>query len=104
MIITIQAPMKEEHAAETEAAVRRMVAALEREQPAGVRYASLKLADGATFLALVEFEDAESNPLLALPEYQELLAKLEAWRAAPPEVSPATVVGSYRLLADAVTA
>ena len=104
MIITIQAPMKEEHADESEAAVRRMVAALEREQPEGVRYASLKLADGVTFLALVELEDAEHNPLFALPEYQELLAKLEEWRAGPPEVSPATVVGSYRLLAETVTA
>jgi hypothetical protein len=104
MIITIQAPMKEEHMAETEAAVQRMVAALQREQPEGVRYASLKLVDAATFLALVEIEDPDNNPLFALPEYQELLAKLEEWRAAPPAASPATVVGSYRLLADAVTA
>jgi hypothetical protein len=104
MMITIQAQMKEEHAAETEAVVQRVIAALERDQPAGVRYASLRLADGVTYLALVELEDADDNPLLSLPEYQELVAKLPEWHAAPPQAGPATVVGSYRLLADAVTA
>jgi hypothetical protein len=103
-VITIQAKMKEEHAADVDAAVRRMLAALEREQPDGVGYASLLLADGVTYLALLEVEDVDNNPLFALPEYQELVAKLPGWHDGPPQVAPATIVGSYRLLADAVTA
>ena len=103
-VLTVRAKVKEEHVAEAEAAVRRMFAAIEREGLEGLRYASVKLEDGVTFLALLEVEDGVENPLLGLPEAQEFYAKLPAWYAEQPEVGPGTVIGSYRLFSEAVTA
>jgi hypothetical protein len=103
-VVTVRATLKEEHVADAEAAVKRMFAAIEREQLEGIRYASIKLDDGVTFLALLEIEDGAENPLPGLPEAQEFYAGLPGWYAEPPAVSPGTVVGTYRFFSDAVTA
>jgi hypothetical protein len=103
-VITVRAKVKEEHVADAEAAVKRMFAAIEREGLEGIRYASIKLADGQTFLALLEVEDGVENPLPGLPEAQEFYASLPGWYAEPPEVGPGTPVGSYRLFSESVTA
>ena len=103
-VLTVRAKLKEEHVADAEAAVKRMFAAIERERLEGIRYASVKLADGVTFLALLEIEDGVDNPLPGLPEAQEFYASLPDWYAESPEVGPGTVVGSYRFFSDAVTA
>ena len=81
-----------------------MFAAIEREQLEGIRYASVKLEDGVTFLAVLEIEDGVENPLPALPEAQSSTAASRGGYAEPPEVGPGTVIGSYRLFSDAVTA
>ncbi|MEZ0291104.1 MAG: hypothetical protein ACAH82_01115 [Solirubrobacteraceae bacterium] len=52
-VLTVRATLKEEHVAEAEAAVKRMFAAIEREGLEGIRYASVKLGDGVTLLALL---------------------------------------------------
>jgi hypothetical protein len=103
-ILTVRAKVKEEHVTEAEAAVKRMFAAIEREGLEGIRYASIKLADGVTFLALLEVEEGVENPLAGLPEAQEFYERLPGWYAEPPDVGPGTLVGSYRLFSDAVTA
>jgi hypothetical protein len=103
-VLTVRAKVKEAHVAEAEAAVRRMFAAIEREQLEGIRYASIKLADGVTFLALLEVEEGVENPLPGLPEAREFYERLPGWYAEPPEVGPGTLVGSYRLFSEAVTA
>jgi hypothetical protein len=103
-ITTVRAKVKTEHVAEAEAAVKRMFAAIEREGLEGIRYASVKLEDGVTFLAMLELEDGVENPLFGLAEAQEFYASLPGWYAEPPEVGPGTVIGSYRLFSDAVTA
>ncbi len=103
-VITVRATLKEEHVADAEAAVKRMFAAIEREQLEGIRYASIKLQDGVTFLALLELEDGVENPLPGLPEAQEFYARLPEWYAEPPEVGPGTPIGTYRFFSDAVVA
>jgi hypothetical protein len=103
-VTTVRATLKEEHVAEAEAAVRRMFAAIEREGIEGIRYASVKLQDGVTFLAVLELEDGVDNPLHSLPEATEFYERLPEWYADPPEVGPGTVIGSYRLFSDAVRA
>jgi len=103
-VLTVRAKMKEEHVDEAVAAVQRMFAAIEREGLEGIRYASMRLEDGLTFLALLEVEDGVENPLPALPEAQEFYASLPGWYAEEPEVGPGTVIGSYRLFSEAVTA
>ena len=103
-VLTVRAKLKEEHVADAEAAVKRMFAAIERERLEGIRYASVKLQDGVTFLALLELEDGVENPLPGLPEAQEFYDRLPGWYAEPPDVGPGKLVGSYRLFSDAVTA
>src|SRR5215471_15372149 len=46
-----------------EKAGREMFTAIEAAQPQGVRYASCKLADGETYMILLELNDNENNPL-----------------------------------------
>ena len=103
-LLTVRAKMKEEHVAEAEAAVKRMFAAIERERLEGIHYASIRLQDGVTFLALLEVEDGVENPLPGLPEAQEFYERLPEWYAEPPEVGPGTVIGSYALFSESVTA
>jgi hypothetical protein len=85
-VLTVRAKLKEEHVADAEAAVKRMLAAIERERLEGIRYASVKLEDGVTFLALLEVEDGVENPLPGLPEAQEFYDSLPGWYAEPPDV------------------
>ena len=103
-VLTVRAKLKEEHVTDAEAAVKRMFAAIERERLEGIRYASVKLEDGVTFVAMLEIEDGVGNPLPGLPEAREFYEHLPGWYAEPPDVVPGTVVGSYRLFSEAVTA
>jgi len=64
------AQVKEEHVSDAEAAAKRMFAAIEREGLEGIRYASIKLDDGVTFVAVLELEDGIENPIPALPSPQ----------------------------------
>lgn len=96
-VTIIRAKVKEEHVDEAEAATQKMFAAVSQAQPEGVRYASLKLPDGVTFVALVEVAEGVENPLPAIPEWREFGENLNAWRVEDPSVEQAEVVGSYRL-------
>jgi hypothetical protein len=69
----------------------------EKVQPAGVRYASFRLSDGVTLVALLELENGSDNLLFALPAYAELLENLKRWQPEPSTVEQMTVIGSYRV-------
>jgi hypothetical protein len=72
-------------------------AAIEQARPSGVRYASSRLGDGVTFVALLELEDGVDNPLPALPAFVKFQQDLKQWTEGPPTAEQMTVVGSYRL-------
>ncbi|TWF75548.1 hypothetical protein FHX44_111432 [Pseudonocardia hierapolitana] len=78
-----------------EAAIETMVAAIHRERPPGTRFSSWKLADGVTFLNVLELEDGVDNPLLGIPECRAYQKELARWVAEPPRPQPVTVVGAY---------
>jgi hypothetical protein len=92
-----QAKIKAEGVADVQAATEKMFAAINAAQPEGIRYASLLLADGETFLAVVQLDEGVENPILGFPEFRELQELVEASRATPNSVQASTVVGSYRL-------
>jgi hypothetical protein len=97
-VLMVRSKVKEESVADAEAAVEKMFAAIEQAQPEGVHYASCKLADGVTFVALLQLDEGVENPLPALPEFREFVASLEDWRVdGPPIPEQLTVVGSYGL-------
>jgi len=93
----LRSTMHEENAADVQAALEKVFQALEQEQPAGVRYTSIRLGDDVTFVALLELENVEDNPMAALPAYAELLENLKQWQVGPPTVEQVTAIGSYRL-------
>ena len=93
----VRAKIKTGKTDEMEKATREMFAAIEAAQPHGVRYASCKLPDGETYVILLELDDNEDNPLLAIPAFNEVQDNVKNWIAEPPVVEQLTPIGSYRL-------
>jgi hypothetical protein len=93
----VRAKIKPDKIAEMEKASEEMFAAIEAAQPQGVRYASCKLPDGETYVILLELDDDEDNPLLAVPAFMEVQGNVKNWIAEPPAVEELTPIGSYRL-------
>jgi hypothetical protein len=96
-VLTVESKIKPDGVADVQAAVDRMLVALEAAQPEGLRYAALMRPDDETIVALRQLDDTAVNPLEDLPEYKALLEIIEPLRAAPPVVEMWTVNGSYRL-------
>jgi hypothetical protein len=96
-LLMVTSKVNQENAADLQAALEKLIRALEKAQPEGVRYAAAKLSDGVTFLGFLQMEPAQEHPLQTFPEYAELLEKLEPWRAEPATADHMTVLGSYRL-------
>jgi hypothetical protein len=95
-VMMVRAKIKEENVAETQAATEKIIKALGQAQP-DVHYAVTRLSDGVTVLAFLEIEPGQEHPLLAFPEYAEMLENLKQWYAEPPTVEHMTVIGSYQL-------
>ena len=95
-VMMVRAKVKPESVDEVEASAKKMFAAIDRAQPQGVRYASSRLPDGVTFVALLELE-RNDNPLPTLPEFRAFQESLRGWVTEPPTAESLTVVGSYRL-------
>jgi hypothetical protein len=95
-VLMVRSKIKAENVADVEEAARVMFAAIERAQPAGIRYASCRLSDGVTYVALLEIDDGVENPLPAVPEFRAFQENLKNWIAEPPAPDQVTVVGSYR--------
>jgi hypothetical protein len=92
-----QAKIKTEGVADVQTATEKMFAAIDAARPEGIRYASLLLGDGETFVAIVQVDDGVENPIPGFPEFRELQELVEGSRAAPTAAQALTVVGSYRL-------
>ena len=97
-VLMIRAKVQAAHVTDIETAVKRVFAALDREQPQGIRYLSCRLSDGLTYTILLELDEGVDNPLPALPEFRAFQEGLRQWIAEPPTSEPVTVIGSYRFL------
>jgi hypothetical protein len=86
-----------EKAEENQALIEKVFGALDAERPAGLRYASFRLADGVSFVHVASVEtDDGTNPLTATPAFSEFLREIGDRVEEGPQASAATVVGSYR--------
>lgn len=92
----LRTQVKAESADEVEAAVKTLFAALEEAKPQGVRYSSYRLADGVTYVVVLDVEDGIENPLPGVPAFLEFQAALKGWLVAPPVPEVLTVIGDYR--------
>jgi hypothetical protein len=61
-VLMVRSKVKAKSVAEVEAAITKVFSAIERARPAGVRYASSRLEDGVTFVALLELEGGSTTP------------------------------------------
>ena len=96
-VMMFRAKIKPEHVSDVESAVTTMFAALQAQQPQGVKYASSRASDGTTFIILLALENPSENPLPAIPEFQAFQSSMRGWLAEPTMPEPLTVVGSYNL-------
>ena len=92
---------KPESADENQRLVEDVYAELAKRDPGGMRYATLRLADGVTFIHIF-MTDSDETPntmgdIAAFVEFQRELAQRCVEQPAP---QAATVVGSYRLLSS----
>jgi hypothetical protein len=87
----------EADAADVESTIETMIAALHEARPSGTRFASCKLADGVTFLNVLELADGVPNPLPEIPECRAFQQQLPNWTVEPPTPQPVAVIGSYQL-------
>jgi hypothetical protein len=85
---------KEEAVAENIRLVEQVYAELHADQPAGLRYLTLRLDDGFTFVHM-SLSEGDDNPLFSTAAFTEFQRGLGERLVAPPESRRATIVGSY---------
>ena len=98
-VMMVRQKVKDGSVEEAEAAARELFATLNRLRPEGLRYASTRVVDGSTFVALVELADGIEDPRPAIPEYLRFLEQLKGWVDGPLVIERLDVVGSYNLFA-----
>lgn len=95
--VVVRYRAKPDRADENQALVEAVFAELNETDPGGVRYATLRLADG-TFVHVAD-SDVEPNPLGSVAAFarfqQDIGDRCEPGHG--PHVEEATVVGSYRV-------
>jgi hypothetical protein len=84
-------------AEENQRLVEKVFAGLAAEDPGGLRYATLRLADGVSFLHVVVQEN-DDNPLLRLAAFDEFQRGIAERCVEGPERTEVSVVGAYRML------
>jgi hypothetical protein len=90
---------KPESAEENAALVRAVFAELAAEQPGGLRYITLQLEDGVSFVHVVAV-DGDTNPLFSSEAFGRFTADIASRCEEGPITMDATVVGSYSLQID----
>lgn len=88
-----------EGAEENERLIRQVFHELSAERPEGLRYAAFRLDDGVSFLHVATL-DGDDNPLTSSAAFREFQSGLKERCVDPPAPTEATVIGSYRLLAE----
>jgi hypothetical protein len=95
-LMTIRTTVKPEHVDDVEREIGGFFAALQREQPDGIRYTSGRLANSTTYLTVLELDDGVENPLPQLPEFGQFQAHIRDWAAGPPTAEQLDVIATYR--------
>jgi hypothetical protein len=80
----------------TQHLIEQVFAELNAEDPGGIRYAAFRLADGVSFVHIA-LTDGHSNPLSSSKAFAAFQNGASERQVAPPVVSEAALVGSYRL-------
>jgi hypothetical protein len=93
--------VKPEFADENETLVARVFEQLNRDQPAGLRYASFRLEDGVSFVHVVSQDTGDGpSPLNAMPAFKAFTAGIRERCEEQPVTVAFKEVGSYRVFGD----
>jgi hypothetical protein len=89
-----------EGAATNEAKVHAVFDELRKARPAGLKYGTLRLADGVSFVHIAVMESPEvGDALTSLPAFKEFQKGLAARCVEAPAITELVAVDSYGLLA-----
>ena len=95
--VMVRYRVKPGRAAENEELVQAVYEDLHRTGPAGFRYATYQLDDGASFVHLAtETDDNAPSPLAGLEAFQRFVKDIAERCDDPPAVSTLREIGSYR--------
>jgi len=85
-----------QHAQRNAELIADVFAALQREQPQGVRYQVLRADDGLGFTHVATVEDGLAvHPLTSLPEFKAFAADIATRCEVQPQQTVSTVLGRY---------
>jgi hypothetical protein len=94
--VVVRYRVRPDRVEENERLVRAVYEELAGVQPEGLRYATVKLDDGVTFVHVAVHE--RDNPLPGLASFRAFSESIGERCDEPPVVSTAELVGSYRLM------
>jgi hypothetical protein len=98
--VMVRYRVKPERASENQEYVSKVFEQLEREKPAGIRYASFKLNDGVSFVHIASIERPdEANVLRELSAFKAFIAEIGARCDEPPLTVDLHEIGSYGFVA-----
>ncbi|MEZ4654532.1 MAG: hypothetical protein R3E12_13345 [Candidatus Eisenbacteria bacterium] len=98
--LMVRYKVRPDRAEENERLVRNVFAELDRSRPSGIRYATFRLDDGATFVHLASVEtDDGTNPLLALDAFKTFVETIKERCDDPPITFELEEIGSHRVFA-----
>jgi hypothetical protein len=103
--VMVRYKVRPDRVAENERLVRAVYDELHRTEPAGLRYATFRMADGVSFvhLSTTETEDGR-NPLTEVEAFARFQEGIGERCDEPPVVTELEAIGSYRVFgAEATT-
>jgi quinol monooxygenase YgiN len=92
--VIVRYRVKPDRADENEELVRAVYEELHETKPAGLRYATLRLDDGVSFVHLSESE-SDTSPLTEVPAFKAFQKEIADRTDEQPVVTEVEVVGSY---------
>ena len=95
-VVVVRYKTKPDRAEENQAFIEKVFAELDASNPEGLRYMTLRLGDGVSFVHIAAVE--ADNPLASLPAFGEFQREIAGRCDERPLVMEATVVGSYGFL------
>jgi len=99
--VMVRYRVKPERVKENEALVRAVYDELARAKPAGLRYATVKLDDGVSFVHLASVDTADGhNPLSDLAAFREFQREIGDRCDQAPVVNELSTIGSFRIFDD----
>ena len=93
--VCVRYQVKPEFADENQRLVEQVFAQLAREEPAGLRYQSYRLADGVSFMHLASRDGTDGGPLETLESFKAFVAGIKDRCVQAPVQVDMVAVGRY---------